>query len=81
MSREADYLVFATELYRYAKGLSGAEVIELFSRYDVDQYILDMFELFHIECEANMIAAVDEYLAQKGYCPEPSVRAESLSRE
>jgi len=32
----------------------------------VDQYILDMFELFHIECEANMIAAVDEYLAEKG---------------
>lgn len=75
MSREADYLVFATEQYRYAKGLSGAEVIALFSRYDVDQYILDMFELFHIECDANMIAAVDEYLAVKGYRPESSVSA------
>ena len=75
MSREADYLVFATELYRYAKGLSGAEVIALFSRYDVDQYILDMFELFHIKCDANMIAAVDEYLAVKGHRPESSVSA------
>lgn len=63
MSREADYLVFATEQYRFAKGLSGAEVMELFARYDVDQYILDMFELFHIESEKNMIAAVDEYIA------------------
>ena len=75
MSREAENLVFATELYRYAKGLSGAEVIALFSRYDVDQYILDMFELFHIECDANMIAAVDEYLAVKGHRPESSVSA------
>lgn len=66
MSKEADYLVFAAEQYRHAKGLSGAEVADLFARYDVDQYILDMFELFHIECEANMIAAVDEYLAEKG---------------
>lgn len=65
MSREADYLVFATEQYRHAKGLTGAEVIELFARYDVDQYILDMFELFHIESEANMILAVDEYLDKK----------------
>lgn len=63
MSREADYLVFATEQYRFAKGLSGVEVMELFARYDVDQYILDMFELFHIESEKNMIAAVDEYIA------------------
>lgn len=65
MSREADYLVFATEMYRFAKGLSGAEVIELFSRYDVDKYILDMFELFHIECNENMIADVDAYIARK----------------
>lgn len=63
MSKEADYLVYATEQYRFAKGLSGAEVIELFARYDVEQYILGMFELFHIESEKNMIAAVDDYIA------------------
>lgn len=65
MSKEANYLVFATERYRFAKGLSGAEVIELFSRYDVERYILDMFELFHIESDQNMIAAVDEYIATR----------------
>ena len=32
MSKEGDYLVFATELYRHAKGLSGAEVMELFKK-------------------------------------------------
>jgi len=69
MSREGEYLVFATELYRHAKGLSGAEVIELFRRYGVAQYILKMYELFHIESEKNMIAAVDEFIAnQRGNC-------------
>ena len=57
MSREGDYLVFAAEQYRFAKGLSGREVVDLFSKYDVNRYILDMFELFHIESEQNMIAA------------------------
>ena len=66
MSREGDYLVFAAEQYRFAKGLSGRELVELFAKYDVNRYILDMFELFHIESEQNMITAVDEYIAKKG---------------
>ena len=65
MSKEGDYLVFATELYRHAKGLSGAEVMELFKKYDVSKFIMAMFELFHIECSENMIDAVDEYIAKK----------------
>lgn len=65
MSREGDYLVFATEQYRAAKGLSGREVVDLFLKYDVERFIIDMYELFHIESEANMIAAVDEYIAKR----------------
>ncbi len=65
MSREGEYLVFAAELYRHAKGLSGAEVAELFEKYGVSKFIMDSFELFHIECEENMIAAVDEFIARK----------------
>ena len=31
----------------------------------VSKLIMDSFELFHIECEENMIAAVDEFIEQK----------------
>ncbi len=62
MSREGEYLVFAMEQYRFAKGLSGAEVVELFNKYGVAKFIIDSFELFHIESEVNMIAAVDEFI-------------------
>jgi len=72
MSREGEYLVFATEQYRHAKGLSGSEVIELFRRHGVEKYILSMFELFHIESEANMIAAVDEYISKKSILEKPT---------
>ena len=65
MSKEGDYLVFATELYRYAKGLSGAEVMALFKKYDVPRFIMDMFEIFHVERDENMIDAVDEYMEKK----------------
>ena len=59
MSREGEYLVFAAEQYRFAKGLTGAQVAELFEKYGVSKFIIDSFELFHIESEENMIAAVD----------------------
>jgi len=64
MSREGEYLVFATEQYRHAKGLTGPEVIALFRQHGVEKYILDMFELFHVESEVNMIAAIDEYIGK-----------------
>ena len=65
MSREGEYLVFAAEQYRFAKGLSGAEVAALFDKYGVSKFIMDSFDLFHIEREENMIAAVDEFIERK----------------
>ena len=65
MSKEGSYLVYATEQYRYAKGLSGAEVAALFAKYGISKFIMDSYELFHIECDANMIAAVDEYIMKQ----------------
>ena len=65
MSREGEYLVFAAEQYRFAKGLTGAQVAELFEKYDVSKFIMDSFELFHIESEENMIAAVDEFIERR----------------
>ena len=65
MSREADYLVFAAEQYRFAKGLTGAEDAALFEKYGVSKFIMDSFELFHIESEQNMIAAVDDFIERK----------------
>ena len=65
MSREGEYLVFAAEQYRFAKGLTGAQVAELFEKYGVSKFIMDSFELFHIESEENMIAAVDEFIERR----------------
>ena len=64
-SREADYLVFAAEQYRYAKGLTGAQLVELFKKYGVAKFILDSYELLHIESEQNMISAVDEFIGRQ----------------
>ena len=45
--------------------MSGAEVAALFAKYGISKFIMDSHELFHIECDANMIAAVDEYIMKQ----------------
>ena len=51
--------------YRFAKGLTGAQVATLFDKYGVSRFIMDSYELLHIESELNMIAAVDEFIERK----------------
>ncbi len=40
MSRETNFLIYCMERYRYYKQLSGADVAELFDRYDIYGYVL-----------------------------------------
>ena len=35
MSKEADFLIYCMERYRYLKKLSGADVAKIFEKYDL----------------------------------------------
>ncbi|MCL2813465.1 MAG: DUF3791 domain-containing protein [Oscillospiraceae bacterium] len=47
MSKEGKFLVFCLEIYKADRHLSGKQVIELFKRYDVINYILSCYEALH----------------------------------
>lgn len=63
MSRELEYLAFAMEKYRQAKGMTPSEVSRLFRERGLSQRVLDNYYLYHIESPANMVADLDSYLA------------------
>ena len=63
MSKETRYLVFAIEYYRNKKGLSGAQVAELFGAHGIYQLIRDNYFLYHIESPDHMVADVDRFIA------------------
>ena len=44
MSKEATFLIYCMERYRYYKDLSGSEVADLFEQYRVNDYIIRYFE-------------------------------------
>lgn len=62
MSREGKFLVYCIERYKSAKGLTGRQVSELFSKYNVWDYIYSYFEALHMIGEKYIIEDIDLYI-------------------
>ncbi len=62
MSKEATFLIYCMERYRYLKGLSGAEVADIFGRYDIYGYITKYFESLHTMGDSCVIEDIDDYI-------------------
>ena len=65
MSREGDFLVYCIERYKSAKGLTGIQVSELFSKYRVWDYIYSCFEALHTTGENYIIEDIDLYIQER----------------
>ncbi len=62
MSKEGNFLVYCTEQYKSAKGLTGIQVSELFSKYMVWDYIYSCFEALHTTGENYIVKDIDLYI-------------------
>lgn len=62
MSREGKFLVYCTEQYKSAKGLTGHQVSELFNKYKVWEYIYSCFEALHTTGENYIVEDIDLYI-------------------
>ena len=62
MSPVGNFLSYCTERYKSAKGLNGQQVSELFTRYQVWEYIHSCFEALHTTGENYIIEDIDLYI-------------------
>ncbi len=62
MSREGEFLVYCIEIYKSSKNLSGKEVIGLFTKYRVNEYVRSCFEALHTTGEKYIINDIDLYI-------------------
>ena len=63
MSKEATFLIYCIEVYKHAKDLSGKQVMALFSKYYVPEYIVSYFEALHTTGEKYIVNDIDLYIA------------------
>ena len=63
MSKEGIFLVYCMERYRYEKNLTGAEISELFDKYDIYDYIIRFFESLHTMGENLIVQDIDNRIS------------------
>ena len=62
MSKEGNFLIYCIERYKSAKGLTGRQVSELFTKYRVWDYIYSCFEALHTTGEKYSVEDIDLYI-------------------
>ncbi len=62
MSKEGNFLIFCIEQYKSAKNLNGRQVIDLFRKYRVSEYIVSCFEALHTTGTNYIIEDIDLYI-------------------
>lgn len=62
MSKEGNFLIFCIEQYRSAKNMTGKQVISLFRKYKVSEYIVSCFEALHTTGANYIIEDIDLYI-------------------
>ena len=62
MSAESKFLVYCIEVYKLSKNMTGRQVMELFKRYSVMDYILSCYEALHTTGASYIIEDIDFFV-------------------
>ena len=64
MSRQGEFLISCTELYKTSRKLTGKQVSELFSRYDMWEYIYSCFEALHTTSAEYIMEDIAQFIEE-----------------
>jgi len=65
MSKESKFLIHCLEIYKNNKSLTGKQVIELFKKHNVLEYIIKYFEALHTTGNKYIINDIDNFINSK----------------
>ena len=56
------FVAFCIEEYGAAKGLTGEQVLDLFSKYGLVDYLSEYYDVLHTQGRQWLIEEIDEYI-------------------
>ena len=65
MSRELPFMVLCVEEYKNQKGMTGKDVMTLFSKYSVCEYLRDFYESLHTMGTKYIVNDIDLYIKSR----------------
>jgi len=63
LSEESRYFLYLIEQYALHKGINGKQVLDLFEKQNLVEYIYDMYYTYHTERVENAIEDIDGKLS------------------
>ena len=65
MSKELPFMVLCAEEYKNQKGLTGKEVMALFNKYSVCEYIKDFYDVLHTTGSRYIVNDINLYIKSR----------------
>ena len=65
MSKEIKFMIYCLEIYKSEKNLTGRQVMNLFKRYRVTDYIIDYFEALYTTGMQYIVDDIDLYISAR----------------
>ena len=65
MSKELPFIVLCVEEYKHQKGMTSKEVIDLFNKYSVCEYIQSFYEVLHTTGTRYIVNDIDLYIKSR----------------
>lgn len=65
MSKELPFVIFCIEEYKNQKNMSGKEVLNIFNKYSVCEYIYSFYESLHTTGTKYIINDIDSYIESR----------------
>jgi len=62
MSKELPFMILCIEEYKNQKNMTGKQVIDLFTKYLVCEYIKEFYEVLHITGTKYIVNDIDLYI-------------------
>lgn len=59
------FISFCIEQYKVHISASGAEVMDLFDKYGVTEYLFENFEVLHTASHQWLVEEIDEFIRQR----------------
>lgn len=65
MSKKLPFLIYCIEEYKFQKGLTGKQAIQLFNKYKITEYIYDCYEALHTTGANYIINDIDSFIKEQ----------------
>lgn len=62
MNKKLQFIIYCIEEYKNAKNMTGKEIINLFEKYHLYEYIKDFYEVLHVTGPKYIVEDIDLYI-------------------